>query len=201
MTGASTANCVSGRQRQDAGDDLLARLGRDRPAALRAVPVADAGVEHAQEIVDLGDRADGRPRIVARRLLRNRDRRAEAADVIDLGLGHLPQKLPGERGQTLHVPPLPFGIERVERQRAFARAGNAGQANQLVARQHNIDAAEVVLAGTLDDDIGSGHQCAVRLRVANLQSMRRPRQSTMLAQTDYSTAEWNMQKRRQFFRT
>ena len=57
------------------------------------------------------------------------------ADVIDVGLGHLPQELPGEAGQAFDVPPLPFGIERVERQRAFARAADAGEANQLVPRQ------------------------------------------------------------------
>ena len=44
------------RQGQDAGDDLLARLGRDRPAAVRAVALADAGVQDAQVVVDLGDR-------------------------------------------------------------------------------------------------------------------------------------------------
>ena len=147
--------------RQDAGDDLLAGLGGDRLAALGAIAVTDAGIEHAEEIVNFRDRADGRARIVAGRFLRDRDRRAEAADVVDLGLGHLPEELAGERGQTFHVPPLPFGIERVERERAFAGAGNAGQANQLIPRQRHIDAAQVVLAGTTDNDIGSGHQCAV----------------------------------------
>ncbi len=73
--------------------------------------------------------------------------------MIDVGLRHLPQKLAGERGQTLHVPPLPLGIERIERQRAFAGARHTGQANELIARQHNIDIAKVVLAGTFDDDI------------------------------------------------
>ena len=114
----------------DALDDLLARLGRDRPRALGAVPLAGAGVEHAQVVVDLGDRADGRARVLARRLLRDRNRGAQAADVVDVGLGHLPQKLPGEAGQAFDVAPLPFGIQRVERQRAFARAADAGQADQ-----------------------------------------------------------------------
>src|SRR5881398_2487036 len=39
------------------GQDLLARLRRDGPAALRAVTLADAGVEDAQVVVDLGDGA------------------------------------------------------------------------------------------------------------------------------------------------
>ena len=105
------------RQGEDAGDDLLARLGGDRPAALRAVPLADAGVQHAQVVVDLGDRADGRARVVAGGLLLDGDRRRQAADVIDVGLGHLAQELPGVAGQGLDVPPLPLGVERVERQR------------------------------------------------------------------------------------
>ena len=103
--------------------------------ALRAMPLPGAGVEHAQIIVNLGDRADRRARVLARRLLRDRNRRAQARDEIDVRLGHLPQKLPGEARQAFDVAPLPFGIQRVEGQRAFARAADAGQANQLIARQ------------------------------------------------------------------
>ena len=126
-------------------------------AALRAVALPHAGVEHAQEIVDLGDRADGRPRVVAGGFLRDRDRRRQAADVVDVGLGHLPQKLPGERAQAFDVPPLPLGVQRVERQRALAAAGDAGEANELIAGQPHVDAPQVVLAGAFDDDVGSGH--------------------------------------------
>ncbi len=54
------------RQGEDAGEDLLARLGGDRPAALRAVALADAGVQDAQVVVDLGDGADGRARVACR---------------------------------------------------------------------------------------------------------------------------------------
>ena len=38
-------------QGEDAGDDLLAGLGGDRPAALRAVALADAGEQDAQVVV------------------------------------------------------------------------------------------------------------------------------------------------------
>ena len=44
---------------EDPRDDLLAGLRGDRPAAVRAVPLADPGEEHPQVVVDLGDRADG----------------------------------------------------------------------------------------------------------------------------------------------
>ena len=77
--------------------------------------------------------------------------------MVDVGLGHLAQELPGEARQAFDIPPLPFGIQRVERQRALARSADAGQANQLVPRQDEIDVPQVVLAGTLDDDIRSGH--------------------------------------------
>ncbi len=86
------------------------------------------------------------------------------ADVVDVGLGHLPEELPGEARQAFDVPPLPFGIQRVERQRALARAADAGQADQLIARQTQIDVPQVVLAGALDDDVGSGHGRSARIR-------------------------------------
>ena len=58
-TGASTRNRVpSGRARMRAMI-CSRRLGRDGRAALRAMPLADAGEEDAQVVVDLGDRADG----------------------------------------------------------------------------------------------------------------------------------------------
>jgi hypothetical protein len=41
-------------------DDLLGRLALDRGAAGRTVGVADPGVEEAEVVVDLGDRADRR---------------------------------------------------------------------------------------------------------------------------------------------
>ena len=79
------------------------------------------------------------------------------ADMVDVGLGHLPQELPGKARQAFDVAPLAFGIQRVEGQRAFARPADAGQANQLVAGQDQIDVPQVVFAGAFDDDIGSGH--------------------------------------------
>ncbi len=154
------------------------------------MPAADPGVEHAQVIVNLGDRADGRTRIVARRFLRNRNRRAQAADKVDIGLRHLPQELPGEPRKAFDIPPLPFGIERVERERAFARAADAGQANQLIARQNQIDVAKVMLAGTFDDDICSGHQCADRFQsVVTRDLPPRGERPQAGAQTVNSTAE------------
>ena len=48
----------------EATDDLVAGLSADLAAALNAVRGAAAGEEHAEIVVDFGDRADGRTRIL-----------------------------------------------------------------------------------------------------------------------------------------
>ena len=156
-----------GQLLEDPRDDLLAGLGRHRPAAVRAVPLPDPGKEHPQVVVDLGDRADRRPRVPPAGLLLDRDRRAEPVDPVDLGLGHLAQELPGVAREALDIPPLALGIERVKRQRALARARDAGQADQLAPRQHQRHVAEVVLASPPDHDVRC-HPCAALSQVATL---------------------------------
>ena len=115
------------RQGQDAGDDLLARLGGDGSAALRTVALADAGVEDAQIIVDLGDGADGGARIAAGRLLLDADGRRQAGEVIDVGLADVAQELAGVAGQRFDVAALAFGVEGIEGERALAGAADAGE--------------------------------------------------------------------------
>ena len=53
------------------------------------------------------------------------DGRREAVDVVDVGLLHLPQELPGVGGERLDVAPLPLGVEGVEGEGRLARAGDA----------------------------------------------------------------------------
>ena len=115
-------------QLQHAVDDLLRRLAGDDPPALRAVRDADARVEQAQVVVDLGDRADGRARVARRRLLVDRDRRRQALDEVDVGLVHLPEELAGVRRQRLDVAALALGVDRVERERRLPRAREPGEA-------------------------------------------------------------------------
>ncbi len=100
----------------DAVDDLLRGLSGDRLAALGAVRAAGAGVEQAEVVVDLGDRADSRSRVAARRLLVDRDRRRQPLDEVDVGLVHLAQELAGVCRQRLDVAALALGEDRVERQ-------------------------------------------------------------------------------------
>jgi hypothetical protein len=142
----------AGRLGEDAVHDLLRRLGPDRSPAGRTVGLSHPGVEDAQVVVDLGDRAHRGARIAGGGLLLDGDRRREAADVVHLGLLLRAQELPGVRGEGLHVAPLPLGVEGVEGERGLARPGDAGEHHQPVARELHVHSLEVVLASTPDDD-------------------------------------------------
>ncbi len=131
-------------------DDLLRRLPRDRAPALRAVRLADPGEQQPQVVVDLGDGADRRPRVAARRLLVDRDGRGQPVDEVHIWLVHLAKELPGVRRQRLDVPALTFGEDRVEREARLPRAGQPGEDDHGVPRQVQRDILEVVLASTAD---------------------------------------------------
>ncbi len=141
-----------GIEREHRVDHLADGLRFERNAVLGTARRADAREQQAQVIVDLGDRADGRARIVRRRLLLDRDRGRKALDVIDVGLLHHRQELPRVRRQRLDVAALPFGVDRVERERGFARTGEPGDHDQLVAREIEIDVLEIVRARTANAD-------------------------------------------------
>ena len=133
-------------------DDLLGRLARHRPAAVRAVRVADAGVEQPQVVVDLGDGADGRTRVARGRLLVDGDGGREPLDEIDVGLVHLAQELAGVGGEGFDVAALALGVDGVEGQGRLPRPRETGEDDQLVPGQVEGDIAEVVLARTANDE-------------------------------------------------
>ncbi len=156
---------------QDAIDDLLRGLALQLGPVVRAVLHADSRVEQTEVVVDLGDRADGRAGVPAGRLLIDRDRRRQTLDHVDVGLVHLAEELTGVGRQGLDVAPLSLGVDRVERETGLARPRDAGEHDQLVARQFDVDVLQVVFAGTSDDDRGligearslSGGHCPRRL--------------------------------------
>ena len=141
-------------------DDLLDALPGDGAPALRAVRVADARVQQAQVVVDLGDRADRGARVARRGLLVDGDGRREALDAVHVGLVHLPEELARVGRQRLDVAALALGVDGVEGQRRLARAREAGDDDEAVARQPQGDVLEVVLAGAGDDEIVI-HACGV----------------------------------------
>ena len=143
---------------EDAVDDLVGGLALDLAAADRAVRNADARVEKPQVVVDLGDGSDRRARVLRCRLLVDGDGRRQPLDVVDVRLVHLPEELPGIRREGLDVAALALGIDGVERQRALAGTGQAGDHDELVAWYVEADVLEVVFAGAADGDAIQGHE-------------------------------------------
>ncbi|MCY1229333.1 hypothetical protein D9M72_416970 [compost metagenome] len=137
---------------QHAVDHLADRLAFDRKARRRRIGNADAREEQAHVVVDLGDRADRRARVARGRLLLDRDRRRQAVDLVDIRLLHHLEELTRIGRQALDIAALPFGIDRIEGERGLAGAGKSGHHDQLVARQIEVDAFQIVLARTTNGD-------------------------------------------------
>uniref|UniRef100_A0A0N4Z8C9 LigA n=1 Tax=Parastrongyloides trichosuri TaxID=131310 RepID=A0A0N4Z8C9_PARTI len=144
------------RQQQDAlavgqggqlVDHLADGLALDRQAGGGRIGNAYARPEQTHIVVDFGDGADGRARVLRRRLLFDRDGRGQALDQVHVRLAHQLQELARIGRQALDIATLALGIDGVERQRGFARPRQAGHDHQLLARNVEIDALEVMLAG------------------------------------------------------
>ncbi len=133
-------------------EDLLACLSGDGPAAFGTVALTDARVQHPKIIVNLRDGADGGARVSSGGLLLNADRGRQAGEIIDIRLLQLTEELTRVTGQRLDVAPLPFGVKRVESQGAFPRTADAGENDELIAGQIEVDVAEIVLACAANDD-------------------------------------------------
>ena len=168
-TGARIIRRVSSGMRERRIDHL--RNGHRRELLLRvidAIRIADAREQQPQVIVDFGDGADRRARVVRRRLLLDRDRRRQAFDQVDVGLFHQLQELARVRRQRLDVAALAFGVQRVERERALARSRQSGDDDQPVARQVEVEILEVVRARAADADLVHGLLVQVRNRSSGL---------------------------------
>ena len=144
------------RQREHLVDDLLDALALDR-VAVRAMRHADAREQQPQVIVDLGDRADRRPRVPAGALLVDRDRRRQPIDLVDVRLLHLPEELPRVRTEALDVAPLSLGVDRVERETRLAGSAQTGDDDQAITREGDRDVLEVVFARSAHDELVLGH--------------------------------------------
>ena len=128
-------------------------LGGERNGVGRTARLTDPGKQQTQVVVDLGDGTDGRARVVGSGLLFDGDGGREPLDMVNVRLLHQGEELAGIGGEGLHIAALPLGIEGIERQRGFARTGEAGDHDQLVAGQGQIDVLEVVGASTPDHDL------------------------------------------------
>ena len=140
------------RPGQDRLDDLRGMLAGDLPAADPAVRLAHAGEEQPEVVVDLRRRGDGRARVAAGAALLDGDGGRQARDIGHRGLLHLFEELPGVGAERFDVLAPALGVDRVEGQRAFARAADAGDDDELVARDVQTDILQVVLGGTGNPD-------------------------------------------------
>ncbi len=141
-------------KRQHGFEDLARGAAGHDLARARAVGLANRGEQQVEIARDVGHRADSRAGIAGDRLLLDRDHRGEAEDEIDVWLGDLRDEPLGERRQRFHVAALSLGVDRVERQARLARARQAGDDDQRVARDLQRDVLQVVNAGALDADRG-----------------------------------------------
>jgi hypothetical protein len=132
--------------------DLTRGQGGDGPVALGAVGGAQSSQQQPQVVQDLGDRPHRRAGVAVHRLLVDGDRGGQALDVVDLGLLHLAEELPRVGRQGLHEAALPLLVDRVECEAGLAAAGEPREDHEAVARQLQVDALEVVLAGVDDPD-------------------------------------------------
>src|SRR5208282_1082749 len=137
-------------ERQDAVDHLRDGLALDRQTRGRRIGHADPRPQKPHVIVDFGDGADRRARIARGGFLLDRNRRRQAVDLVDVWLLHHFQELPRIGRQALDIAALAFGIDGVEGERGFARAGQPGEHDQPIARNVEIDVLEIVLARAAD---------------------------------------------------
>src|SRR6516165_7463874 len=140
------------RHRQDPIDHLRHRLADDRQSGGRRIGHADARPQQPHIVIDLGHRANRRARVARGRLLLDRDRRRQPFDRFDLGLLHQFEELPGISRLALDITALPLGIDRVEGERGLAGPREAGDHDEAVTRQVDIDVLEIVLARAADPD-------------------------------------------------
>lgn len=131
--------------------DLLGTLLADRFATLHAVRMTRPSEQQPQIVIDLGDGAHGGARVTAGRLLIDGHRRGQTFDEVHIRFVHLAQELSGIGRQALHVAPLPLGKDGVEGETRLARPGQAGEHNQGIPREIQVEISQIVLAGTPND--------------------------------------------------
>ena len=124
--------------------------------ALGAIDRAELGVEEADEIPQLGDGGDGGFSAALRDALLDGDGGREALEAVDFRLLKLLGELAGVGGHGVEETALALGEKDVEGEGRFPGAGEAGDDDELVARDLDGDVFEVVVAGAAQSD-----QCRV----------------------------------------
>ena len=113
---------------------------------------ADARVQQAQIVINFRDRAHRGAWIFRRSLLVDRDCGRKTVDTIEIGLVHLPEELACVGRKAFDVATLAFGIDGIEGQARLSASRQAGDHDQLVARDGHVDVFQIVLASAAYDD-------------------------------------------------
>ena len=137
-------------------DRLLHGVPFHIPPALEAGLCPRPGPQKPQKIGDFGGCSDRGATGGGGVFLLDRDRRRQPLHRIDERLRHPFEELLSVRRERLDVTPLPFGVQRVEGERAFPRAGWTGDHRERPARELDGDALQVVLAYVAENDALGG---------------------------------------------
>jgi hypothetical protein len=81
------------------------------------------------------------------------DRRRQPLDGVYVGLLHHREKLPRIGRQRFNVAPLALGVDGVEGQRGLSGTRQAGEYDQPIPRQIEIDILQIMGPGAPDSDI------------------------------------------------
>ena len=156
----------NGREQQEFGSfrhgedfvhHLRDGLGFNGQSGRRRIGRAGTGPEKTHIIVNFGNGADGRTRVVRRGFLLNRNCRRQTFNRINFGFFHQIQKLACIRRKAFDITALPFGIDGVKREGRLSGAGKAGDDGQFVFGDADVDVFKVVFAGAFDFDKFVGH--------------------------------------------
>ena len=139
-------------QGHDLVHHLVHSLAGDLPAAFGAVGDADPGIEQTQVVIDLRHGAHGGPGVAVGGFLVDGDGRGQTVDLFHIRLFHLAQELTGIGGQGFHISALALRVNGIEGQGGLAAARQAGQDDQLVAGDGQVDSLQVMLSGAFDPD-------------------------------------------------
>ena len=134
----------------DQGYDLLVGITDHGLTCLRRICGRCARIKKSQEVIDFRYRADSRAGIVSRRLLFDRDYRAEACNLLDFRLFQYAHEMFRISGQGIHIPSLSFCIYRIECKRRLSAAAEARHNHEPAARNRKAGTFQIVCSRPLD---------------------------------------------------
>ncbi len=135
------------RMLEQFGVNAVGAVPPHRPRAAAAEKRGCAREQQLQMIVQLGHRADRAARRAHRIGLVDRDCRRHAFDAVHRRTIHPIEKLARVRRERLYVAPLALRVQRIEDERALARARNARYDDQFAGGNVEIEIAKIVLTG------------------------------------------------------